>query len=289
MSHPLLDEVSIAGARAVLVNITGGDDITLFELDEVAEHIRQEIDPDARIIIGSAVDSALEGRVRVSLLATGIEGSAADTARQAKDIQSVRPTPGVRLTARRPGEHAAAPANALGGAQEAPLGALDLNGADPAGAALQAEDRPGCGPVTAAAGGMYDDGRPAFDGEAQDRHVSRPSPAAAGAPRAPERRAKGLSALRWFARRPHRSAYHARQDTTLAPTEPHGADGVAPHPARVPPPAPHAAAAGAMGPAAGDAVAHRTPFAGLRAGLAAATGEDAELDVPAFLRRARPT
>ena len=73
ISNPLLDDVSMKGAKAVLINITGGPDMTLFEVDEAANRIRDEVDPDANIIFGSTFDASLEGRMRVSVVATGID------------------------------------------------------------------------------------------------------------------------------------------------------------------------------------------------------------------------
>jgi cell division protein FtsZ len=73
IANPLLDEISLRGARGVLINITGGHDLTLFELDEAANRIREEVDPDANIIVGSTLDTAMEGRMRVSVVATGID------------------------------------------------------------------------------------------------------------------------------------------------------------------------------------------------------------------------
>ncbi len=73
IANPLLDEISLRGAKGVLINITGGDDLTLFELDEAANRIREEVDPDANIIVGSTLDTELEGKMRVSVVATGIE------------------------------------------------------------------------------------------------------------------------------------------------------------------------------------------------------------------------
>jgi cell division protein FtsZ len=77
ISNPLLDEVSMKGARGVLINITGGDDLTLFEVDEAANRIRDEVDPDANIIFGSTFEQAMSGRMRVSVVATGIDTEAA--------------------------------------------------------------------------------------------------------------------------------------------------------------------------------------------------------------------
>ncbi len=76
ISNPLLDEVSMRGARGVLINITGGHDITLFEIDAAANRIREEVDPEANIIFGSTFDDSLQGGLRVSVVATGIETQA---------------------------------------------------------------------------------------------------------------------------------------------------------------------------------------------------------------------
>jgi cell division protein FtsZ len=77
IANPLLDEISLRGAKGVLINITGGHDLTLFELDEAANRIREEVDPDANIIVGSTLDTALEGAMRVSVVATGIDAAVA--------------------------------------------------------------------------------------------------------------------------------------------------------------------------------------------------------------------
>ena len=79
VSNPLLDEISLSGARGVLINITGGMDLTLFELDEAANRIRQEVDAEANIIVGSTMDPSMEGTMRVSVVATGIEATAPST------------------------------------------------------------------------------------------------------------------------------------------------------------------------------------------------------------------
>ncbi|MCH8998368.1 MAG: cell division protein FtsZ [Proteobacteria bacterium] len=76
ISNPLLDEVSMQGARGVLINIAGGMDLTLFEVDQAANRIREEVDADANIIFGSVFDQRLEGRMRVSVVATGIDAEA---------------------------------------------------------------------------------------------------------------------------------------------------------------------------------------------------------------------
>ena len=73
ISNPLLEDTSMAGARGLLINITGGEDMTLFEVDQAANRIREEVAEDANIIFGSAIDENLSGRVRVSVVATGID------------------------------------------------------------------------------------------------------------------------------------------------------------------------------------------------------------------------
>ncbi|SIT77118.1 cell division protein FtsZ [Pontibaca methylaminivorans] len=73
IANPLLDEISLRGAKGVLINITGSHDLTLFELDEAANRIREEVDPDANIIVGSTLDTGMEGVMRVSVVATGID------------------------------------------------------------------------------------------------------------------------------------------------------------------------------------------------------------------------
>ncbi|MBV8912212.1 MAG: cell division protein FtsZ [Acetobacteraceae bacterium] len=73
ISNPLLEDTSMAGARGLLINITGGEDMTLFEVDQAANRVREEVAEDANIIFGSAVDESLSGKVRVSVVATGID------------------------------------------------------------------------------------------------------------------------------------------------------------------------------------------------------------------------
>jgi cell division protein FtsZ len=75
IANPLLDEISLQGAKGVLINITGGPDLTLFELDEAANRIREEVDPEANIIVGSTLDTDMTGVMRVSVVATGIDVS----------------------------------------------------------------------------------------------------------------------------------------------------------------------------------------------------------------------
>ncbi|WP_425045757.1 cell division protein FtsZ [Primorskyibacter sp. S87] len=75
IANPLLDEISLRGAKGVLINITGAHDLTLFELDEAANRIREEVDPEANIIVGSTLDTNMDGTMRVSVVATGIDAS----------------------------------------------------------------------------------------------------------------------------------------------------------------------------------------------------------------------
>jgi cell division protein FtsZ len=75
IANPLIDDSSMKGARGLLISITGGKDLTLFEVDEAATRIREEVDQDANIIVGATFDEALDGVIRVSVVATGIEQS----------------------------------------------------------------------------------------------------------------------------------------------------------------------------------------------------------------------
>jgi cell division protein FtsZ len=84
IANPLLDGVSMKGAKGVIVSITGGEDMRLMEVDEAANHIRELVDPDANIIWGSAFNNDLEGKIRVSVVATGIEADASAQAEPAK-------------------------------------------------------------------------------------------------------------------------------------------------------------------------------------------------------------
>ncbi len=73
IANPLLDDVSMKGARGLLISITGGNDLTLYEVDEAATRIREEVDQEANIILGATFDESLEGIMRVSVVATGID------------------------------------------------------------------------------------------------------------------------------------------------------------------------------------------------------------------------
>ena len=88
ISNPLLDDVSLQGARGILINITGGYDMTLYEVDEAANRIREEVDPEANIIFGSTFDDRLNGKVRVSVVATGI-GALQDNLFKNRDVSGI--------------------------------------------------------------------------------------------------------------------------------------------------------------------------------------------------------
>ncbi len=84
ISNPLLDGVSMKGAKGVIISITGGEDMKLMEVDEAASHIKELVDPDANIIWGSAFNNNMEGKIRVSVVATGIEAEPATSAQPGK-------------------------------------------------------------------------------------------------------------------------------------------------------------------------------------------------------------
>jgi cell division protein FtsZ len=86
ISNPLIDDASMKGARGLLISITGGKDLTLYEVDEAATRIREEVDQDANIIVGATFDESLEGIIRVSVVATGIDNTG--VARHAQPAES---------------------------------------------------------------------------------------------------------------------------------------------------------------------------------------------------------
>jgi len=88
LSNPLLDNSNMTGAKGVLINITGGNDLTLFEIDEAANRIKEEVDEDANIIFGSSFDDSLNGKIRVSIVATGIDNARVAKPKPAAPIQT---------------------------------------------------------------------------------------------------------------------------------------------------------------------------------------------------------
>lgn len=96
IANPLLDGVSMKGAKGVIISITGGEDMRLMEVDEAANHIRELVDPDANIIWGSAFNDNLNGKIRVSVVATGIDQDGSSSAQPARSFtfdQVSRPSP----------------------------------------------------------------------------------------------------------------------------------------------------------------------------------------------------
>ena len=110
IANPLIDDASMKGARGLLVSITGGKDLTLYEVDEAATRIREEVDPDANIIVGATFDESLEGIIRVSVVATGIDNTG--TLRQ--------PAPVTQAVSARAVPAQSAPAQVAASAQAAP-------------------------------------------------------------------------------------------------------------------------------------------------------------------------
>ena len=142
IDNPLLDDVTIRGAKGVLINITGGYDMTLFELDEAANEIRREADPEANIIIGSAFDTELEGRIRVSVVAAGLDEAA-------RRLPAAQPaTVSVRQPVAAPVEDVPAAAHPVAGVEEMlerlieADAAADAQEAETATVAEDDEDRP---------------------------------------------------------------------------------------------------------------------------------------------------
>jgi cell division protein FtsZ len=109
IANPLIDDSSMKGAKGLLISITGGKDLTLFEVDEAATRIREEVDQDANIIVGATFDEALDGLIRVSVVATGIEqaaiarntqGTSAPVANAAPQVQQAPAAPAVAAESR---------------------------------------------------------------------------------------------------------------------------------------------------------------------------------------------
>ncbi len=106
IANPLLDETSMRGAKGLLISITGGRDMTLFEVDEAATRIREEVDQDANIILGATFDESLEGIIRVSVVATGIDKQIGESApapiefrQPVKPVAKPAPQPAARIEA----------------------------------------------------------------------------------------------------------------------------------------------------------------------------------------------
>ncbi len=110
IANPLLDGVSMAGAKGVIISITGGEDMRLMEVDEAANHIRELVDPDANIIWGSAFNDSLDGKIRVSVVATGIDSTGEMAAQASPATRSFSFAPARAATPAPVAEEAIAPA-----------------------------------------------------------------------------------------------------------------------------------------------------------------------------------
>lgn len=91
ISNPLLDDVTMKGAKGVLINITGGPDLMLFEVEQAANRIRAEVDPDANIIFGNTILDEMEGRIRVSVVATGIDAELMRAPPPSEKVRTLHP------------------------------------------------------------------------------------------------------------------------------------------------------------------------------------------------------
>jgi len=96
ISNPLLDDVTMKGAKGVLINITGGPDLMLFEVEQAANRIRAEVDPDANIIFGNTILPEMEGRIRVSVVATGIDADLVKMAPPTEKVRTLHPHLNIR-------------------------------------------------------------------------------------------------------------------------------------------------------------------------------------------------
>jgi len=252
INNPLLEDVSMKGARGVLINITGGTDMTLFEVDEAANRIREEVDPDANIIFGSTFDEKLAGKMRISVVATGIDA-------ELEEAQG-RPVLGARAAG---GDDASRDS---GSAYTQPI--LTQNAANPPGARGDMRAAPGrpegaAEPVPAAAAaaenaavrsGAFIAPRPVDAGPSRPAAVAQP--VAASTPRDPAPRPRG------------RVPSLIERVTGVGRARPPAA-----------PPAPRPAAAQAARPA-------QPRLAPLEPEERPGTSkEDDLLDIPAFLRR----
>jgi len=109
IANPLLDETTMKGAQGLLISITGGRDMTLFEVDEAATRIREEVDADANIILGATFDEALEGLIRVSVVATGIDRVEGAAEMQRPLVTSPRPAARPAASASQPAARPSVP------------------------------------------------------------------------------------------------------------------------------------------------------------------------------------
>ena len=195
IANPLLDEISLKGAKGVLINITGSHDLTLFELDEAANRIREEVDADANIIVGSTLDTEMEGVMRVSVVATGIDAQerAAEPPRPARRTGNVHA--GASIPAAEapsePAQEQPAAAETAPPAEDGPQPALfegfEAPGAAPEPASAAADDLPPPAYQPAAAGAGRENAapRPASTGTPSPETLERLQRAVASTPPRP--------------------------------------------------------------------------------------------------------
>ncbi len=178
IANPLLDEVSMKGARGLLISITGGHDLTLYEVDEAASRIRQEVDEDANIILGATFDSTLEGVVRVSVVATGIDLAAITAEDPMSETRLAEAAERLRAQLQQARAQQSAPA-----AQPAPLVRHSEEPQAPAG--YYAEQAPAHGVYLEPAPPRLAYGEPQYDAGGHEAPVGAYVPPAPEQPRAP--------------------------------------------------------------------------------------------------------
>ena len=173
IANPLLDETSMKGAKGLLISITGGRDLTLFEVDEAATRIREEVDQDANIILGATFDEELEGVIRVSVVATGIDKSAAEIARAA----DLHPHRAATSRSSRP----AAPSNAKAVRRPSQPPLYEPRAADPVAEAIQLAEANAAAMARGSPGSVAAGGRvPSAEQDASRRRRPAAADAAAG-------------------------------------------------------------------------------------------------------------
>jgi cell division protein FtsZ len=187
IANPLLDEITLKGAKAVLVNVTGGLDMTLLEVDEAANAISAEVDPDANIIFGAAFDPSLDGKIRVSVVATGMDGSS---------IQAIEPKPArapVSTPAPRRLEETLAPRAAAAASEPAAPVIAAASELEPGPAPVRQAQRAEPAPLSSAQWSIEpaarETARPAAERPAPEPEFYFEQPAAAAAPAEPRREA----------------------------------------------------------------------------------------------------
>jgi len=301
IANPLLDEVSMSGARGLLISITGGNDLGLYEVDEAASRIRQEVDEDANIILGATFDQSLDGVVRVSVVATGIDQEKVDVSpeqtatqqRIAEAAQRLRAQATARIQAAAPQP---APAPAPQPVVEAPLEPAPV--AAPIPPVAEVELRP-----VAPKPALYADppAQPTLFEEPASEFVPPPAEQIVRAPRLPQ--IQDLPPIAQQQLRAHRgeqpaqgerrkslleklAAFGITRQEDAAPPAPRAAALPSPVAPRVAPPAQTHADYGRPQP---RTLAPRAAQGALdphgRVGAKPAAIEEDQLEIPAFLRR----